>query len=63
MTVDAAEMKMADAAPAGESGGIAEPPSQPNAAAITAACVAATGVAMERMQQQMQAAGHAPPGV
>lgn len=51
MTMDAAEMKMAD------------PPSQPNAAAITAACVAATGVAMERMRQQMQAAGHTPSGV
>lgn len=54
---------MAEAAPAGESGGPAEPASQPDAAAITAACVAATEVAMTRMQQAMQAAGHAPPGM
>jgi hypothetical protein len=36
------------------------PLTMPDAAAITEACVQATGVAMTRMQQAMQAAGHTP---
>jgi hypothetical protein len=61
--MDATEMAMADCAPSGDSGGIAPANSQPNAAAITQACVAATEVAMTRMHHAMQAAGHTPTGL
>jgi hypothetical protein len=55
---------MADAQPAPADGAQAgEPPAQQNAAAITAALVQATEARMNLMRQQMEAAGHTPPGV
>ena len=61
--MDATEMAMADATPPGDSGGIAPANTQPNAAAISEACVAACEVAMTRMHSAMQAAGHTPTGM
>lgn len=56
--MDPTEMAMADATPTGDAGGIAAANSQPNAAAISQACVDACDVAMTRMQSAMSAAGH-----
>jgi hypothetical protein len=56
------EMTMAEtpAPPGGQSAGQPEPSV---AELLSAACVQATGLAMARMEQNMKAAGHAPPGV
>lgn len=60
ITMDAASMGAAETAPSGINDAPPTPPTMPDAAAITAACVEATGVAMGRMAQAMTAAGHTP---
>ncbi len=63
--MDPGEMAMAEtAAPkGGENMAPGGQPAVSDAEMLSAACVQATGLAMARMEQNMRAAGNAPPGV
>lgn len=58
--MDMQQMGGASADPQPANGGVPAAPSQPNADAIAAACVAATQVAMDRMVNTARSLGHVP---